>query len=450
MKIGRCTSSKKSYCLRYAITDDKECLVGMSVGEDPDCYCILSLDDTVEEDRRPTVDLLHRAYGAYEIDFEKEYKKLELSKALTAEERTGFSAYFMFTNYLFLGPGSDSYFEEGELVESLAVGVFLNAHESMMQQVLQVHEFKIEGVMHENLQSPILQFVGEKLIPELNGAIKRRLKNMNLIHVEIPNRAPPEWPIPDHLRRVNVYSYTYLSTWEPLYDKAPPEGLKEDQDKYGYVHNEDDEEDEQTTTSTTPAGFVRDGSQIALTPLFYDMMHQFWGSKDTINPAYEPEYQIKYWMDLLEFKGAPVHDPSLVYDEDDINNALFGLDMFLTKFEKTRGSPFFDAWETRIDRNSFGFKHVSYDVVTLLEKRGYIVYDRFEGSVELCKFADLCPFTCPVISVIHLSTHHLKSYHVKGKRMMIAKSSMLRYIQLHGLPLDHIPMAGQGLVYHFR
>ena len=452
MKIGRCTNAKNCYCLRYAI-DDKKCLAGVPVDGDPNCRCMFSLDDTVKEDRQPAVDLLKSVLDVYPVNFEEVYKELELGTAISAEVETGLSIFFAFIVHLFLGPGSDSYFEGGESVESLATGVFMNVYESMMQQVVELLAgFDIKGVMHEMFQSPLLQYVEKKLIPELNGAIERRLKNMNLIHVEFPKRAPTtKWPVPKHLREVTVSSYKYVSTWEPLYDTSPPEGLddKEDQDKYGYVHNEDDEEDEKTTSSTTPAGFVRDGSQIALTPLLYDMTFQIWDSKDTINPTYEPDYQIKYWTNLLDNKGASVHDPSLVYKDEDINKALFDLELFLDEFEKTRGNPFFQAWETRIDRNSFVFKHKSYDVVILLEKRGYVVYDRFEGSVEVCK-SNFCPLLALLYMLYHFSTHHLKSCHIKGKRMMNAKTFILKYTLLHGPLLDHIPMADQGLVHRIR
>ena len=54
------------------------------------------------------------------------------------EAETGLSIFFAFIVHLFLGPGSDSYFEGGESVESLATGVFMNVYESMMQQVVEL------------------------------------------------------------------------------------------------------------------------------------------------------------------------------------------------------------------------------------------------------------------------------------------------------------------------
>ena len=296
----------------------------------------------------------------------------------------------MFIIYLFLGPGSDSYFEDGESVESLAVGVFMNTHESMMQQVLQVHGFEIEGVRHENLQSPILQFVEDQLIV-LDDTIELLLKDMELIHVVKPNEGgecvdPCECVIPNNLGQVTMHHDTSFAGWDVEYDgqdTSPPIGTDEDQDKYGYIHNEDD--DEEDSNKKTPAGFVRDGSQIVLTKLLLDLQFNLWNSRDAIEEStISSEFNHPYWDDLLKGK-APVHDPSSVWGENEAFEADMKFGRIMNKFEKTKGDPYLDAWMMDMNDNAFIFKQISKDVVKMLEDRGYMVFRRFRGAVYMCK-----------------------------------------------------------------
>lgn len=375
MKIGRCTKAS-CYCTRYS-KDKEKCLKGVEVVDDTFCMAIYNLDHSDEEGRALLVAFLEETLKIYPVDFEEQYKTIKLDEALSVEDTTGMSFFCMFVIYLFLGPGEDSFFKGGESIESLGVGVLLSMFESMMQQIV---PYEIVGALHEMLHSSLLKLVKNKL-DVLDETIGGLLNDWNIIQVVKPNEEPTEWPVPKHLNQVTINSWTHLSSWEPDYDNTPPEGMdiEGDQDEEGYV-DDDDEEEEDGKKKKTTAGYVRDDSQIPLTPLFYNMIFRVWNSKDQINPVHGKPY----WKDLLEGKAA-VYDPAATYNKDALNKAGFYLEMFMGEFEKTMGDPYFDAWETSIDSNSFVMKHFSYDVVGLLEKRGFMKYRRFEDVFYLCK-----------------------------------------------------------------